>query len=74
MLQLSERWAPYLTSQPEAGMAYQFATIVLHDGRRFDGVCITGGVFSRIDGSAAIPFREDDIAEITVTNQRPKND
>lgn len=74
MLQLSERWAPYQTTQPEAGMGYQFATIVLHDGRRFDGVCITGGGISQVDGSATIPFREDGIAEIIVTNQRPKSD
>ena len=70
MLRLSEKWIPALLSQPETGMSYQIATIVLHDGRLFERVVIVGGIISEIDGKKEIPFQEDEIREIIVTHAK----
>jgi hypothetical protein len=68
MLNLSQKWAPYLLSQPEAGMGYQVVTVRLNDGRAFPRVVVTGGVISRVEGHGGVPFCEEDIAELVVTN------
>jgi hypothetical protein len=70
VLVLSDRWAEVLNSQPETGMGYQVVSIHLRDGRRFDGVTITGGVISRVPGELHIPFGEEDIERIVVTHGR----
>jgi hypothetical protein len=70
MLPLSDRWAPFLTSQPEAGMGYQIGTVVLKDGRRFLKVIIDSGVITSVDGRTDIPFTEADIETITIHNRR----
>jgi hypothetical protein len=70
MLQLSKTWAPILLSQPETGMDYQIASILLRDGRRFDRVTIVGGMITNIAGNKDIPFQEEEIAEIKVTHER----
>jgi hypothetical protein len=66
MLQLTEKWAPILASQPETGMGYQIATITLHDGRAFGGAVIVGGLITKVGDNPEIPFREDEIAAIVV--------
>src|SRR5262249_37404373 len=71
MLHLSARWAPYLKSQPETGMGYQYVSVFLRDGRRFDRVAVVGGTIASIDGSPNIPFSEDQITDIQVTHDRP---
>jgi len=68
MLLLSAKWAPLLTSQPEAGMGWQVATIRLKDGRSFEHVVIQAGTVASIANDPHIPFFEDDIAQIVVTN------
>jgi hypothetical protein len=68
MLALSDKWVPFLTSQPETGMGFQIATIVLHDGREFEDVVIDGASITRIGYSLNIPFVEADIEKITVTH------
>ena len=68
MLALSEKWAPYLTSQPETGMGYQIVTVHLCDGREFDDVVIDSGHITRIGHSLDIPFAEAEIEKITVTH------
>ena len=67
MLQLSDKWGPRLAQQPETGMGYQIATVVLSDGRRFDDVLIQEGLITRIKGLAGIPFNEPEIIDIVVT-------
>jgi endonuclease YncB( thermonuclease family) len=67
MLQLSNKWGPRLTQQPETGMGYQIATVVLSDGRRFNDVLIQEGLITRIKGLAVIPFSESEIIDIVVT-------
>jgi hypothetical protein len=69
MLALSNKWAPVLVSQPETGMSYQIASILLHDGRRFDGAVIVGGYITKVGESTDIPFKEEEIANIVVKHQ-----
>jgi len=68
MLALSNRWIPVLVSQPETGMNYQIASILLKDGRRFDRALIVGGHITKIGDSADIPFGEEEIANIVVNH------
>jgi hypothetical protein len=68
MLQLSDKWGPVLVSQPETGLGYQVASIILKDGARYDQALIEAGYVTRIRGLEEIPFREDDIAAIIVTH------
>ena len=67
MLQLSDKWGPLLTRQPETGMGYQIGTVVLRDGRRFNDVLIQEGLITRIKGLTVIPFTESEIIDIIVT-------
>ena len=68
MLQLSEKWGPPLTSQPETGMGYQIVSVFLVDGRRFDNVVVVGGTISQVPGYPNVPFVEVDIRSIVVTH------
>lgn len=70
MLQLSDKWGPILVSQPETGMGYQVATIILKDGSRYEQALIEAGCITRIRGLHHIPFSEDQIAEITITHDK----
>jgi hypothetical protein len=70
MLVLSDRWGPILTDQPETGMGYQIATILLKDGRRFSKSLIVEGRITKISDDPHIPFKEEDIAEIIVDRGR----
>ena len=68
MLALSKKLAPILTSQPETGMNYQIASVVLVDGTRFDHVVIVGGFITKVGESTEIPFREEEIVGIAVNH------
>lgn len=70
MLQLSDKWGPRLVLQPETGMGYQIASVILKDGSRYDQVVIESGLITRIRGLEKIPFKEDDIAQIVVTHDK----
>jgi hypothetical protein len=70
MLQLSDKWGPILVAQPETGMGYQVATIILKDGSRYDQALIEAGCITRIHGLQDIPFSENQIAEIIVTHHK----
>lgn len=67
---LPDNWGPKLTSQPETGMGYQVATVILRDGTRWNQVLIESGVITRVRGQSAIPFNADDIADILVTHDK----
>lgn len=71
MLQLGDKWATVFASERETGMGYHVASIVLKDGRRFDGVTVVGGTISRVAGCVGVPFTEDEIERIVVTHDRP---
>ncbi len=66
MLKLSERWVQYLINQPETGMGYQIARVVLNDGSAFDRVVIMGDTIYEVDRSPDIPFTAADIQDIKV--------
>ena len=68
MLQLSDRWGPRLVNQPETGMGYQIATIILRDGRRFHKALIVEGLITEIKNVEGIPFTEAEIEDIVVTH------
>jgi len=68
MIELSSKWAPYLSSQPEAGMSWQVVTVHLNDGRTFEHVVVVGGTIASIAGDPSIPFTEPDISDLVVTN------
>jgi len=70
MLPLSGKWASKLAAEPETGMGYQIASILLKDGKRFDQVVIVGGNITQIRGVEGIPFSEDQIEQIIVTHDK----
>jgi hypothetical protein len=69
-LQLPEKWAPRLTSQPETGMGYQTAAISLRNGRVIEDVLIVGSTIAEVRGHDSIPFSVEDISDITVTHRK----
>jgi hypothetical protein len=69
MLALSDKWASTLLSQPESGMGYQIATIVLNDGRRFENSVIDAGYITKVGEDVKIPFSESEIATIIVNRR-----
>jgi hypothetical protein len=70
MVYLSDKWAPQLRSQPETGMGYQIATVVLNNGSRYDQAVIESGVITRVRGFQSVPFEEKDIAKIIITHDK----
>lgn len=68
MLKLDDKWAAVLARQRETGMGYQVVTVLLKDGRKFEGVLVVGGIISRVAGAESIPFVDDDIESILVTH------
>jgi hypothetical protein len=72
LFKLSEKWLTYLNSQPETGMGYQFATVHLVDGRKFERALIDGGYITRISLDSRIPFEERDIDRIVVDLRRER--
>jgi hypothetical protein len=70
MIELSAECAIELASKPETGMGYQVASIVLKDGRDFDQAAVVEGRITEIRGRKDIPFTEDQIAQIVVTNDK----
>jgi hypothetical protein len=67
VLKLPDEWAPLLNGQPETGMGYQVATVLLRDGSRYSEVVIVGGYIVSTAGSPEIPFSADQIGSIEVT-------
>ena len=71
MIELSDKWGEFLRNQPETGMGYWVVSVRLHDGRRFDRVVIVdSGHLTEIFGERAIPFGEEEIAELIVTHDK----
>ena len=70
MIKLSNKWASVLTTQPETGMGYQIASVILKDGRRFDQVVIVGGIIGQIKDIEGVPFTEEQIDQVIVTHDK----
>lgn len=65
-----ERWSTFLANQPETGMGFWTADVVLTDGRVFQDVVIQSGAITKIRGRDDIPFEGTDVARIVVTGRR----
>jgi len=48
MIRLAASWVKKLAVQPETGMGYQVATVVLKIGNRHEQVVIDSGVVTRV--------------------------
>jgi hypothetical protein len=70
MIRLSGKWVSFLVNQPETGMGYQIATLVLKDGRKFEQAVIIEGCLAGIRGYDLIPFKEEEIENIIVTHAK----
>jgi len=70
MLNIPDKFAKELVSQPETGMGYQIVNIILKDGRQFNQVVVVGGIITKIRGMDKIPFKEDEIDQIIVTHEK----
>ena len=71
MIRLSDKWATYLVNQPETGMDYCVASVILKNGTRYNQVLIVHcTLLTQIRTYFEIPFREEDIAEIIVTHDK----
>jgi hypothetical protein len=68
--QFSGKWMRKVQSLAETGMGYTVVRIVLNDGRVFEQVVIDSGHLTRIRGIHDVPFKEEDIAEITATHAK----
>ena len=67
MVKLPDKWGPVLMAQPESGMGYQIATVILNDGRSFERVVVDSGCIISVNGSTQVPFDVGDICQILVT-------
>lgn len=70
MIILSKKWSEYLSSQPETGMGYQVAKVILQDGTVHPQVMIVEGNITKVQGYDMIPFSEVDIKEIILTHDK----
>lgn len=68
MIRIPERLAHILLAASEVSMGRQIITVILEDGRVFDGAIVTEGWITAVARSATIPFRAEDIKHIIVTN------
>jgi len=66
---LPARWSEYLNSQPETGMGYQTADVVLQDGTVIcDVAIIQSELIGEVRGHEAVTFDPEQIAEIRLTH------
>ena len=71
MLNIPNKFAKELVSQPETGMGYQVVKIILKDGRQFNQVAvIQSSVIGQIRGMKEIPFKGEDIDKIILTHEK----
>lgn len=71
MFRLSKKFVDALVQQPETGMGFQVADVILKDGCVFKKVLIVNSdTVCSVDGSNTIPFSESEIDAIQVTHQK----
>jgi hypothetical protein len=71
MLNIPDKFAKELVSQPETGMDYQIVSIILKDGRRFNQVSVIhSSIIGQVRGMKEIPFTGEDIDKIIVTHDK----
>jgi len=70
MIDLPDKWAPFLRMQPETGMGYWICTVETADGQSFERVIIDSGKITKCNGSRDIPFDVTEISRIIVTHDK----
>ena len=70
MKPLPDKWAEFLTNQPETGMGYWVVSVTLSDERVFDRVVIDSGYITKIYGLEDVPFDANEITDIKVTHDK----
>lgn len=72
MLKLSAKFSDQLKAQPETGLGYCTADVILKDGSVARNATIVNAEFvASVQGKPYIPFTEDAIAAILVTSRKP---
>ena len=70
-MQLPQKFIKKLISQPETGMGYQIATIILSNGKQYHQVVILEShQIVYVKGYNSIPFSNNDIVEIILTHNK----
>jgi len=70
-LQLPAKFCQELVTQPETGMGYQIATVILNDGRQYrQAVILECHMITSIRGINTVPFSSGDIAQIILTHEK----
>jgi hypothetical protein len=72
MLELDRKWGTLFAEGPETGMGYTIVTVVLVDGRSFERVVVDSGVVVEVDGSPSVPFTNEDIRDIILTQDKSR--
>lgn len=70
MIELNDKWINFILSQRETGMGYYVVSVILNDGRKIDHVLINEGYITLVKDYEVIPFRQEEIREIYVTNEK----
>ena len=70
-IKLSSHWTNFLTNSPETGMGYQVCTVTLKNGEVYPGVVVRNcETVASVGGENGIPFSNNDIQKIDVTNDK----
>jgi len=73
IVKLPKNFIENLINQPETGMGYQIANIILHNGDQYNQVVILEcSMITQIRGLDYIPFSTNDIKEIIITHEKWK--
>jgi hypothetical protein len=70
MYNMPDKFLKELMVQPETGMGYQIANIVLNDGRLYKQALIIEGKLVEIRGMKNIPFIGDEIQQVILTHEK----
>jgi hypothetical protein len=66
----SGKLLPAVKALGETGMGYTVVSVTLNDGRIYEQALIDSGCLARVRGLPAVPFVEDDIADIKPTHAK----
>ena len=64
------KWLSKLSESPEAGMGYQIVNIILKNKQEYKNVFVIEGRITEINNNKKIPFTEEEIDEVIITNRK----
>jgi hypothetical protein len=65
-----KKWLSKLSASPEAGMGYQIVNIILKNKQEYKNIFVIEGRITEINKNNIIPFTEEEIAEVIITNRK----